>query len=953
MNNALNNIRGSVSLTALASLITGCCFVLLLANLLGYVVALQSVEHAAGEAVRCLSTLEGSCLQTAQPDAGEKDWFAVRKAAETTEWADRYNYHATLYRETWEARGNGFQIHLAEKPLVEWQEAQLPVRVFRPSLNQYEHRETSFEAVVLAEVTEQHYRMASLFLAAGTNFPDFDAAYEVRMDNLPESAWRPRVLVDRAHPDRGFRDFPELPLEREDLGAAVIAAGSVQRFSTGFLEVPLLPSDSPAVTCTAGTAICDVRPFAGASGVDGYSWDRKAALALKLFAAVRRIEGSPTIAWAGAPGAEGKHWGLEIETISASEYQQYLATRRAAEAKGEPLPPLPPSELRCLGGRSAVGDLPMQATRAYNLWLRGPKGSNGGGDPNCPLLQNTVHAFHDALFVDRGGAFRVSGYLSAGGSGAVRASVSLQHGFDTYEPYTKTLSREKVCRGMVRERPGAPRATCEATQFCGGIKVLSTKQCAVRQTVHLPICETDAEAAADEYAFSVPKVFCGPAVRVLACNENIMPEGDADCHDALAANPERAACHWLEQTRERSWLPSGSAPAGCSAAKVSWRSEHCGTPGAEEIFPASGDFGDPHDCRAVRVAAAEYANHAESLRSLAPELIAPAIPPDALRARWNAKGAARERWAPALELPDSLRIFAGNPQVVRAGEFHSPAVKPIYRHTDAQWKPPISAFGFYALEERKDLSNVELIRIASAPVEVTSVYPFSSAPEREIPDTMPGAPCSEKEASLEARLREYASREVPEAGDEAVVVETSASYVDTIETARSGGCKPLNRSFPAEASCTKTRLRETRTVVCEDREYLGRFSDSRFPHGPPICSQSPELSCFTDDASRGAGGKDQEHISHVNAARRALQEIHRSYPDAALSCTGPLCAAVSIDTTDQDRVGVAVQFQLPVRFPLSTFLGKETLPLRAAKSEILERRVAGRLTAWGRGAGDE
>ncbi len=941
----IGSSRGSLSLSMVASMLSGLLAILLFADLIRFTVASHAVQQAARKAARCLTPTDPKCVSSdATSPPGERDWYASHRGSRETLWVDRFFYEGIAHLQLWEASFSGYRIHLVQKPPVRWSALQIPFKTFQGGLNRYEYRVKRIAAQVVVEEVEQQFRVPSAFRAALTYFPDFDATYEVALDRAPVELWNPRVLRDRANLSRGFRDFPELVFHTTMLPNEIIAAGEIQRFSTELFEVPILPADSPSSICEdAAGRPCDIRQFAGSAGAQDYSWQRYAALAIKPFALVRRVSGAPSIKWAGGQGsgsASGPGWGLQIEVISAADYQSYRTRANTSPNSVVPIVPEPLSSIRCLGGRFSSAEITGNHFQPFHLWLRGPKGSNGGGAPNCPASQNSSFSAHDSMFVERGGAFRITGFLEVSGSGAVEASVQFKHYFDTYAPFPKTHHRERSCFGSARSPADESDSACFPDAVCGDAKVVETRSCSVLSIERQAICIDERTAASDPYAHALPEVRCGDSVTGATCDSEFLPSLPADCSDEKKRFPERVNCGWSESSVLRDVIELAETPELCPEGTIVEKESDCGSNEREIVYKVENDFGDVALCPRVAEVTTSYRARRDAINHNQPTGFPRFSGAQTISARWSEESPPH-RWAPSFSLPKELRDFASDPEVVEKGIIKSKNVLPVYRRKDNHWQPPLSVFGFYGATNHAtpvafDLIDEERIRLNGA-------YPFKNQPEYEIPASLPGEVCDGPEADLESRLRAYAAVQLPALMDSEIEFQSSARYADSIPAQQSSTCAGTQVTAIPLPQCTKLSYHQVERDVCPLTTYLGRFDSTNHPFGPASCLASSDVECRSEPVVQAASTQPFSENFDIAAAQRAgHREIQRAFSGAVQGCNGKNCTKVLIAELDPDHLQINVLYELPLTFPLSMILGSESLTVKAEKLELRERRVAGR-----------
>jgi hypothetical protein len=918
--------KGSLSLQMAFSTAAGVMFVMLFYNLVQYVGTSAAVNEAARKAVRCVSPTDPACVSVAFLQAPNlpQEWFGYT-GGESEENAalsvDYYRYGATMTRLQWGADYTTFQIHRARQP-VTWTSYEVPVRVFSASVIPEEF--TKVDSFFTPTWYEPKYE---------PNFPQAEDPNSFGAANdLGIQVWRgsPQSQVLAAH----FQLVGPI--------TATIDAGSYHEFSTDRIAIPRLDGVTANTQCRSSDgSLCDIGPAAGdISNTD--SWSQSAHLAIKAFAQLRGIGGSGEAQWSksetGTPGLYVKIYGPDGRQILGPD----------SDALG-----------RCLGGGN-WREAPDDGTW-YNMRLRGTTWTTNGSTPVCPGTTHQPQGSMDfsSIVVPRGGSFSIHGdlYVSENHK-PVEANVTFAYYYDDYK---KTSERTAFCPSKTFTG-SLTKAVCPGALECG---VPVDKQTwgweQTCSTAHFSgdCADSSAVEQAQNTSTDIEPQYAVP------CQDNWRPQ------DPPRENIPQGYkfCSWDARTVLSVEVPN--VPADCPLAGMHHRERTC------EIDPVYGFGQDPVYCQniyreisAINTAAALI----NSLRLPGTPTYGPNI-----TVTWEAMTNDRWEfsWTPIAE--NGVELAAGTNQLklVQAKLVdESSLIKRFKTKNGTQPAPQPSEFAGAVRSENQGnaaargwdfyLQNINKY-VKPAPAErlpqmvsLTSGYPFAE-PVPEIyygqdaavqgwdfnRDCYADIACNDvydRYDSLEAMLRHYAAKQLPEASDmryefaaEQQLVETMI-YSDVKNKAQAQGIR-----LPA---CTPARLDCSPPAPGPDAELVSLGISDNLPQG---CLNGTYYSCFSKPAAAVYNlGQASLQLDRRLVTQVALDELKRIIPYAQdrRDCTDAWkagCVSVKVDLLEDKQAAVKVSYNMPLTFPLDVILGRQTLEISHTKEEALERGMVGRI----------
>jgi hypothetical protein len=309
------------------------------------------------------------------------------------------------------------------------------------------------------------------------------------------------------------------------------------------------------------------------------------------------------------------------------------------------------------------------------------------------------------------------------------------------------------------------------------------------------------------------------------------------------------------------------------------------------------------------------------------------------------------KWERSIEPIDERGQTVLDPNSVRSfTAFHHPTT-PVYSRNNMQWEPGLEVFGLPENEvqylDKHKIYNIE--KGIEQPKEIASTYPFANKPEFEIPDFLPSPAslpsCSGDTASLDERLRAYASNVIPEAKDRSLRFEGNVTpSSEYVAIASEDGCGTEPTSTSGVPPCTKTTS-DSREVTCGAPVYLGTFVS---PAKPEQC-KTPAAACYSNTTAP-SGPQESEQPTHIRvliakAKEVGFSEITTALPGSQLDCANAGCAEFIIDTLDQRETRIVGRYHMPLSFPLDAILGRSSIAVEKTKQELQELAIAGRANA--------
>ena len=898
--------KGSLSLTTMFSTAGGVIFVLLFYNLASYVGTRGALTETARVTARCITPTDPACVSIL-PDTGygtELDWYG-RTAQTTADVSVRtFRYQASMPSDLWNADFNYYRTNIGDQRFsVDY--SLVPVKTFT----------AKGAHLIPSGVIDASYSVQGSSEFAPLHNPNFPAFEQDR--SLSATEWQAS--------QRPFNFISH------NSGEVTINAEDDFPFTTPFIQIPQLIAE-PGANCSGN---CNAGDLAGGRN---NSWKNFAYVAIKAISSVRAERNQTDIQW----GKRGGYAGLEVEI---------------KDANGQIIPWQPEGtnlslNWRCLGGADAVENIGT-STRGYNLWLRGPAGSNGG-PASSAVCPGGVYQ-HNAIMVPRGGSYRVRARLANTGNNRARANITLLTYFDDYQnitPPNKIVQcASRNYQGYDQEVASCSLETCIPTNcdksYCPNQSLKSLSDSGLIKAAPLS-CTTNRQNVSfscTESAKTIPN--SAPTLQtanLAVCSDSWRPllnSGDN-------ANQE-TICSW-EASEVTAWKEVGASD--CQAAQVASFSETCENP-----YTSAGQA-NTANCKKLDDKIKQIAQSTMDLNNTQ-SLGAPKFQNDAkpkfqdlenIRSAlfWTDKNlqgqALPEEKETISQRTNSLRTFVSKSNI---------SLKPTALDFISTVKSTLSnAYGWEDFEKQAT-SLIKVNNSAREEYVFSNTYPFNEKYTEEIyygqKDSTAGwdfqANCStdlfcecencQKFDSLESMLRSYAAAEVKEAADPDYQLSVSATHVGYKQIGKylPGNLPELPECYPTQAVCNQQKSAND-TIV-----HLGR-SKTR----PEACDSFSE--CFSRiPESVDLELKQPEEIIDLNLARQVgMEELKKIVPYATISnnCGNTSgCAEINIDTSSQTHALVQVKYNMPLNFPLSAMLQKESIQIIHEKQEVIERDFAG------------
>lgn len=937
---------GSISLTALASVLGGVMFTLLFANLVRYISAENALEQSVQRIARCVNPTDPECAETTvEATPIRYDWYLAERRRGQTTWVDRFRYTGKVFEQSWLLRFPGYEIRKVPLPPVEWRAWSVPVRTFRAGLNGFERR-TRRVSALLQPSAERYAPLAE------PNFPELDPYFERVMRDRDPGEWTPRALDVRGDVRRTassgyvsheiglpaaavFTDSKPLSDRHGD------GAPEAQEFVSDIVEVPELGLENPQTAVCRGTLEqCAVSYAAGGTA----PWYDSAYIAVKAFAKLSRTAGSPEVKWAGSPehpAGTPDGWGLQIETVGRDSFRAWKTERDRARAEGRAVPDLS-MQVECLGGRE-WSELPTNgAPKDFHLILRGAikrdtRSNSADVDDGSSAACPNEDRKHWGLRVERGGAYRIRGYLKIRG-GAALATVHFWSYFDNYQ---RLAGSDPVrCDGIVPLTPEETTPDCPFEAACPNLLLLPKSGYRVASCTatdeRTPVCPSSRTSEAMAGLFPVEETeHCTQRAQVASCGDNSTPSTPPDCPDLPQG---RILCPWMPEDGPEKGVVVATKPASCPVAAPTTFTAGCGDGRALVTFRPDGNYGDPLRCPSVQDAIGAM----EKGRALVGNSISVEQP----EVSWRPVDESTPlRWEKAASPFDEDGTVLSSPLVIREATVELPSIRLELQRSDASWVPGLDVFGLTPAEQALVATRPGLTRVPVSVSErsIEHVYPFSRSPEFEISDLLLSdrSSCAGRPAPLDERLRAFAAAEVAAANDPSVRFEGTAEYIDSQRIFASGGCRPDEARAVSVPACTKVSITEHSGDLCPPSEYLGRFDASAFPDGPSECAREG-IECLREAVVENITDRAPRTEVDIERARsKGFEEISRAFAGASLGCEDIGCFNAEIDTSAAET-SITARYEMPLTFPLDLITGRDRVSLRRSKQEIREVAAVGR-----------
>ncbi|MBP9838118.1 MAG: hypothetical protein KBC84_05335 [Proteobacteria bacterium] len=956
-----NKELGSFTLGTLFSIAMGITFTLLFVNLSRYLTAESAIDEALRKTARCLTPTDPDCINVNNsPTIDYYDWYLKNSGESKTLWVDRYNYKGTYYTQDWQLNYPIYEIHKVKPPLISYPQYELTQKTFFPEVNKYEYRFLQLNAALTLDMTKQVQIYRPKYQP---NFPEIDLSYERDKRDEAIINWQPQMLM---------RDLSGNPLSENDpifkndtLSQAVNLAfdegrifeetreikssnryqsqldRGVSEFVTPFYFVPKLTTNSSNKLCLNDkNQTCDIQY---ASGNHQPIWDY-ASVAIKAFGTFRNLKGNPDIRWAGSPrsyrgnAASPQGWGLQIETLSAAEYQNWLNNKQPQIDQNASNN----FHYQCLGGSAPKNIEGKTNWTNYHLRLRGAiEHRDNENDSTCPNNDKQ----HWNLSVERGGAYRIRAWIKVENGDAL-AKLTIKHYYDDYvlDNSTNQLPQNITCNKAIQLKQGDNYSNCPYRELCSEISSDYQLSSCESKINTIPLCLSETMAAADEYTFKSIPHSCNNNFTTLSCDNNGIPNLAPTCDNL---EPNRLVCNWQENVNKRVSVNTLSTPKECKVAPVNKVITTCGINKSEITYNKDNNYGDIQLCPSLADINSKSQNEINSINSrLSPE----ALKIDFAKIDFS--------WMPAEEFTPQLWRQSFSPvdengntltakESIRTSDITLQNIKEILKTKDVKAVPNLSFFNL----SQQDQSYLEtnpiyhLKLLSEHNKELSSSYPFENKPEFEIPNFLPKTEnlnsCSGDTESIEKRLRAYAANIKDELSDEKIIFNNEATYVDSLAVNASHSCSNTTVLSSSLPKCTTTSAITSTNENCNNT-YLGRFSNLEFPNGPEVCQNNSGkcISLRSLDFPYSITNNSSIEVNKEKAISLGNVELNRALQNLAFNCNTDNCANITVERSEE-QTKVEAAYNMPLSFPLNQILGKSYLTIKKQRTESNQLAISG------------
>ncbi|MCC6933513.1 MAG: pilus assembly protein [Deltaproteobacteria bacterium] len=932
INNRKEN--GSMMLEAAITLFAGIVFSLGVVNVGKYVLATNAVEQAARSTARCLTPTDPECVRLAANKSAtqQNDWFFIQSPSVIDQFANYYTYSANLVEETWTTKYNRYEISKVS-PQLKVESHTIPVGNYAAVSNSYEQREALI--AVTAKRTDTLYwyvpksaNQNNLF--AGSYNQD-KLTIEDRGDwlshlNNQSLAFKGANLSAQAF-SQGFvaMQTPEAGIVKTqyDLGSSSSGYREYQFIGvkSDYIQVPELSAN---VDCKSGSS-CGV----SANFKEDVDFHNRAYVAIKAFAFVTPKEAAkPAIQW----GSGKEMPGLMIEILGKNGLPdpRYKIDSRANFSAYKT------DEGYCLGGATGVNSTSSGATS--NLWLRGPSGSNGGTSPicNCDAAGNCGRVGHTALSIERGGKFRIHGYLGVKGA-AANVTIGIYY---YLEDYTKESQKKTTVKTQNCTKPWFPVNT-------NGNVVVTTSKISMRDcgfsdsawkyvewTDHsrgakkwTPQCEKPNSkykqqvVAAFKYRDTTSGVVACPSDNFLELSTLPAPTRDP--------GENKIWCGWELANTAVSNVEIGHADsfASCAGNKKTTTYEVCGN---SFDYTRSGNYGEISTTICPQSAALVSNSKITN-------------PPSYNDVQGNQYQLSPKKvsWAGNDKLAAQWRINSWTPAGVEATTRVEKKANLVRFKKEQQEAPVISAFSLESINGQLPPSGWQdySVPVLSQQKDVAiKGFPFTDEAIMELPrygynEEQCETINYEYSADVQNAMREYAAANNPLAAKkEGYYFEAVALFAGERQIAPSSYFSAPTKADLGVPSCIPIDEKK-RQGLEEAPQYIGRFDATE--EEPRLCADA-DKKCFSTPVNSYQLTVGDESYNYGLAKERGLDEIKRTFGETVkVGCDQSGCAQIDVNNEGL-MTQVKVKYNLPLSFPLDLVLGSDHVEVVTVKEEASE-----------------
>jgi len=949
-------------------------FAMLFANFTSYIGARTAVEQATKRASRCVTPTDSEdCLSLTAPSADHSlNWYGHNITQSEELFVDKRNYEANLYRQPFRATYYGALRHEVQ-PIVNYTTHDVRLRRFTPQMNQYENRYGRLIACGL------DFPATDFTPIGDPNFPAFKQSYESAMTTQPGANWQPYEFCEGGPGcNLGVRAIELTPFFENMIEVNLLRPPSdtpgdgLEGVYLGSFVIPTLPGVNDESECTG--AACENPDAINPNWPE--SWKTHGRVALKMDMRFRRTStnyDNTFVRWGDA-----NRWGLRLAVTH------------------------PDGSIRniCLGGAAAQGTSQTSGWAHSNMWLRGPRGSNGGTSAVCTNPDGTDDLDHSNIAILRGSTVSIIARVKVlrNEPGSTRPTdnalvrLNARAYIDQYQEPPTLEPPIPVCNecdpvqfspsaGFVSQVSGTPITSIHDSS-CGvaaGVvpAALNPPQYALAKAAisNPPAFEQlgwtpggfaslessrSPSCTSGPHSFDIGSLAAGCSETYGVCeNELSSFQPSSYCADAPVG---RLLCGF--SVANAGTVRVGRKPASCTAAETdNITNSSCGT----VLFQPNGNYGNAvNECSGLQTEVAATEGGASMVNRPGFHPLTPASfnwgdvqEPNHTGYNTNYPN---ENWRFYWELPAGGSVAAlptcSNATRTECKLTLSDSVSGSdapYQRIDGAFPQDVDPASYFT--PRGPDGSTAPQHIASNPVSIvrdgeptaepiTAGYPFDVNPANELArangEEFTNCPEGyDPTASLAERLRYFAGRSNPQALDpELRFTATESELIDSTQIAL-GEFSDLT----LDEQCTAPQ--HVFYEVEDAPELIGTFLRSEYPAGPPQCSDYDRCSSeFAEVITEQEEAP--ELIANLDRVReRAYLEVERAFPTARRDCAEPGCTEVAIDLDTGYLARVTTTYHLPLTFPLDTIWDSDSLPVSFTKEEAIELKLLARMGVSG------
>jgi len=848
------NQLGLTSLSLLGTTILGVIITLSYANLSHFLAAENALEQTVKITSRCLSPSDPECVKLAPIISGNPmRYFLSTETPASETFSQLFDYSATLYEEELGADLPYYRLQEEFEPTFTYSTSKLKIGIF----------EAIEPRVRLALQTKYHGNIIRNYTTkAQPFFPKWNQEFEKQHENIPFS--------EQNRSERFHRVL------QRSFSVTVSSDTDEYRTFSGLADINQLISPEPSLDCVPGEFCSGTVEAAGRAESDPNYFKRNRFLALY-------VEISPTSSSRdlelGVQAADGSD-GFRVDVPSSN--RRYL-----------------------LGGRALS---PVAGLRSFNLWLRGPVGSNGG----------EIGKFHSGIEVPiQGGSFRPSVHLRIKGKkgDSISGTVRVYGTTDAYTKRSISESASYTCSEVTIPNGAALSPLIPAAGKCGADASF------VQSEVETAIVSENLGCVPEDqnnWALTNPLTARLPTAQIAQTALTTQTTQRILCSGAEEPN-NKVGCGWRRKT-ERELTIIGSQLPGCPQTTVSEptsiRCSETSTPLATCLAATKNDASCPN----ITLLKERFAQTIAELRQEGVDTTSLSEP--VFSKLSGARVADRLSCLPL----DSSGNDASNCAIRSLKHLTS---KKLSSKRDGSLAVSASELIDSGSEPFCNQETPLNVRRVSGPTPVSIIgYPFTEDRELEI---SPVIPSPEKllclpdspAVEMESVLRDYAVRAGYEAAaDRSVRFDFEIKNLNQrILVSTTDGCD--SRNLVPTNSCQKLSSSLVYGSSCKRELDLGLATSP-----PQICLNN--ASCFGIPESpviQVDPVPAEEGVSRAKSLGAELLARYLPGQDARLE--------VSLDN---DTVTVRAHYEMPLSFPLDAILRRPTISLSRATTEQLEAR---------------